>query len=169
MDLVAILSEKQSSKNVKHITEKALEDPSILKALVKLMDNGSKRLSQNAAWPICHITDADPTVFSKHQKKLLALLRRTDVHPAVHRNVIRIFHYLKVDTQLEGELLDICFHFLNVKETPIAVQHLAMHILWKMTKQYPELLNEFQETVKMIVQQNPAPAFKYMARKMKLL
>jgi hypothetical protein len=169
MDLIAILSEKQSSKNVKYITEKALEDPSIVKALVQLMDKGSKRLSQNAAWPICHITDADPTVFSKHQKKLLTLLRRTDVHPAVHRNVIRIFHYLKVDEKLEAELLDICFHFLNVKETPIAVQHLSMHIIWEMTKKYPELLNEFQEIVKMIVQQNPAPAFKYMARKMKLL
>jgi hypothetical protein len=169
MDLVAILSEKQSSKNVKLISTAAIEDASIVKALIQLMDKGSPRLSQNAAWPICHITDANPFVFAKHQKKLLSLLKRTDVHPAVHRNVIRIFHYLKVDTKLEGELLDICFHFLDVKETPIAVQHLSMHILLKMTKQYPELLNEFQETVKMIVQQNPAPAFKYIAKKMELL
>jgi hypothetical protein len=169
MDLVAILSEKQSSKNVKLITAAALEDASIVKELIQLIDKGESKLSQNAAWPICHITDANPTVFAKHQKKLLSLLKRKDVHPAVHRNVIRIFHYLSVDTKLEGQLLDICFHFLDVKETPIAVQHLSMHILWKMTKKYPELLNEFQETVKMIVQQNPAPAFKYMAKKMKLL
>jgi hypothetical protein len=169
MNLIKILSEKQASKNVKLITEAAFEDSSIVKELIDLMDKGSLRLSQNAAWPISHITDVNPNVFAKHQKKLLALLRRADVHPAVHRNVIRIFHYLKVDTKLEGELLDICFHFLNIKETPIAVQHLSMHILWKMTKKYPELLNEFQETVKIIVQQNPAPAFKYMAKKMKLL
>ncbi len=166
MNLIEILSEKQSSKNVKYITEQALKDQSIVTALIQLMDKGSPRLSQNAAWPICHITDANPKVFAKHQKKLLTLLRRTDLHAAVHRNVIRIFHFLKVDTKLEGELLDICFNFLHIKETSIGVQHLAMHILLKMTKKYPELSNEFRETVKMIVQQNPAPAFKYIARKM---
>jgi hypothetical protein len=169
MNLLEILSERQSSKNVKLITAAALEDASIVKELIQIMDKGEARLSQNAAWPISHITDANPNIFVKHQKKLLALLRRTDVHPAVHRNVIRIFHFLKVDEKLEAELLDICFHFLNTKETPIAVKHWGIHIILKLSKKYPDLLNELKAIIKILIQVEEAPAYKYAARKLKLL
>ncbi len=168
MNLIEILSEKQSSKNVKYITEQALEDPNIVKALIELMAKGSPRLSQNAAWPISHITDANPTVFVKHQKKLLALLRRTDVHAAVHRNIIRIFHFLKADEKYEGELLEVCFNFLNSKETPIAVKHWSIHIILKLSKKYPDLLNELKEIIILLIQIEDAPAYKYAARKLKL-
>jgi hypothetical protein len=169
MNLTAILSEKQSSRNVKLITAAAIEDPSIIKELIQIMDKGETRLSQNAAWPISHITDANPNVFVEHQKKLLALLRRTDMHPAVHRNVIRIFHFLKVDEKQEGELLDICFHFLNTKETPIAVKHWSIHIILKLSKKHPDLLNELKAIIKILIQVEDAPAYKYAAKKLKLL
>jgi hypothetical protein len=169
MNLIAILSERQSSKNVKQIAAAAIEDDHIIKELLRIMDKGEARLSQNAAWPISHITDANPKAFIKHQKELLALLRRTDVHAAVHRNVIRVFHFLKVDEKLEAELLDICFHFLNVRETPIAVKHWAIHIILILSKKYPDLINELKAIIKILIAVEEAPAYKYVARKLKLI
>lgn len=108
------------------------------------------RLAQRAAWSVTWATQKKPAYIQPYIGVLVSQLKRTDVHNAVIRNSIRILEDLEIPKEFHGEVMSICFDFIQNKAAPIAVKAFSLTILFKLSELYPEIKNE----LKIIIQEN---------------
>ena len=135
-------------------------------ALMQLFLYDEYRVSQRAAWPVSLIIEKHPELAKKYLPKMLDNLKNP-VHDAVRRNTVRILYHIDIPEKLHAQVLDICFAFVQKRETSVAVKSFSIDILDKLSKQYPEIKNEIKI---LIDDQLPTAtaAFKSRAKKIKL-
>lgn len=102
------------------------------------------RVVQRAAWPMSYCVDTHPELISKHWKKLLANLKKPNLHDAVKRNSIRLMQYIELPEKFHGEIMDCCFTYLESPKEPLAVKCFSMSVLASLAKYYPEIKAELK-------------------------
>ncbi len=125
-------------------------DAQKFKILIQLFLGNDYRITQRAAWPIGIIGEVQPQLIAPHFSALLKKLKDENAHPAVQRNITRIFQFVSLPKKQHGELMAICFGFIEKVETPIAVQAASLSILYRLAKTYPAIANE----IKLIIEKN---------------
>lgn len=122
------------------------------------------RVVQRAAWPISYCVIACPSLLTKHWKTLVINLKKQHLPDAVKRNSLRMIQYIEIPGKYQGELMDICFNYLQTPKEAVAIKVFAMTVLANMATKYPEIKNELK-----IVIENDLPtqkaAFKNRANK----
>jgi len=87
-----------------------------------------------------------------------------DLHPAIPRNITRLFQYVAVPAKHRGRLMDKCFFYISSVDVPIAVRAFSLTILENLSKDYPEIIPE----LRLIIEENwdrATPAFRSRAKK----
>lgn len=108
------------------------------------------KLAQRAAWSVTWATQKKPAYIQPYIGALVRQLKRTDVHNAVIRNSARILEDLEIPAEFHGEVMSICFDFIQNKAAPIAVKAFSLTVLFNLSKFYPEIKNE----LKIIIREN---------------
>lgn len=102
------------------------------------------RVTQRAAWPVSYCVIAHPVFINKHWKKLISNLKKPNLHDAVKRNSIRLLQHIEIPEKYQGDLMDICFKYLESPTETLAVKVFSMTVLANLAKIYPEIKPELK-------------------------
>lgn len=112
--------------------------------LFRLFLNDEYRVVQRAAWPVSYCVMAHPSLISKHWKKLLANVKKPNLHDAVKRNTVRLMQDINIPEKYHGEVMNLCFGYLESPTEPLAVKVFSMSVLAKLAEIYPGIKTELQ-------------------------
>jgi len=132
--------------------------------LFKLFLSNEYRVAQRAAWPLSYAVVANPKFIQKHFGKLLKNLERPDLHPAVKRNTVRLLQGISIPEKFHGQVMNLCFDYVNSPGEAAAVKAFSLTILEKLAGQYPEIKTELKTVIEDRWQFESA-AFRARARK----
>ena len=143
MDIEKRLTEEHSLSLTKAIINYIGEDKKKFKILIDLFLNGQYRHTQRAAWPLSYVAIAHPTLINPYIGRLIKKLSQPN-HPAIPRNILRIFQEINIPEKYEGALIESCFQLIVSAESPIAVKAFAITVAATICKKYPELKKELR-------------------------
>ena len=112
--------------------------------LFNLFLNNEYRVVQRAAWPVSNSVIAHPAFINKHWCKLIRNLEKPDLHNAVKRNGIRLMQDIEIPEKYHGEIMNICFKYLESPTEALAVKVFSMSVLGDLAKKYPEIKSELK-------------------------
>ncbi len=123
------------------------------------------RVVQRAAWPVSYCVIAHPQFINKHWKKLINNLKKPNLHDAVKRNSIRLMQDIEIPGKYQGQIMDICFTYLESPTEALATKVFSMSVLGNLAKKYPEIIPE----LKLLIEDqlpNQTAGFKSRAKKL---
>lgn len=122
------------------------------------------RLAQRAAAAVSYVAERNAEMIKPYLQTLVEQLNRSDVHPAVIRNSLRVLQHQVIPPELHSTILNTCFNFLETAHSPIAFKAFSLTILNNLSNTYPEIRQE----LRLIIDDkwdNESPGFKARARK----
>lgn len=131
--------------------------------LITVFLTGEYRIIQRASWPLSNCAELHPPLINKHYKTLIAQMKNPQLHPAVRRNVLRIFETATIPKKYHGNIMNECFTYLENPNEAIAVHAYALGILKKLSKIYPEIKQELVLLIEARLP-NATPAFTSRAK-----
>lgn len=133
--------------------------------LFELFLNSEYRVTQRAAWPLSYSANAHPQLIKKKFTELIKNLNKVGIHNAVKRNTLRILQHIDIPKKNQGEVMNICFQYVETPTEPVAIKAFALTILGNLAKQYPEIVPE----IKLLINEqlpHQTAAFKSRANKL---
>lgn len=112
--------------------------------LFSLFINDEYRVVQRSGWPLSYCVIDHPSFISKHWKALINNLKKTNLHNAVKRNSIRLMQGLEIPEKFHGDVMDICFRFLESPTEALAVKVFSMSVLGNLAAIYPDIKPELK-------------------------
>jgi hypothetical protein len=67
---------------------------------------------------------------------------KTPKHNAIIRNTVRLWQNMEIPEVWYGEIFELCFGFVTIPTTPIAIKAFSMTVCENISKNYPELKEE---------------------------
>lgn len=136
------------------------DDKKRFKELMAIFLAGDYRLTQRAAWPMSFTAMLHPKLITPYFEKLVNLLRNTGNHPAINRNILRMFQEINIPEKYQGSLIDICFGFIIDATCPSAIRAFALTTAAKICAPHAELKNELLLIINDLMQFAQPPAIK---------
>jgi hypothetical protein len=131
--------------------------------LFALFLNDEYRVTQRAAWPVSYCVADYPVFIRTNFGKLLKNLQKPNLHDSIKRNSIRLLQHVAIPEQHQGEVMNICFGYLENPAEAVAIKAFSLTVLGNLAKLYPEIIPE----VKLLVEEqlpHQTAAFKSRAK-----
>ncbi len=164
MDIEKRLAAEHSKTLTLAIVKYIGDDKKRFKILIDLFLKGDYRITQRAAWPLSYAVIEHPKLVAPYLARLIKKLDEPDNHPAIARNILRIFEEIEIPEKYEGALVESCFRFLVSAESPIAIKAFAITVASRICKKYPELKNELRLHLEHMQNYPMPPAIKVRIR-----
>lgn len=166
MNLQKEILKEHSKAQANKLADYVGNNASRFKFLIDIYLVGPYRVTQRAAWPLSICAERHPDLILPHLKKLLDFLSKPGIHDSVKRNTIRLLQFIEIPKRNYGQVVELCFGYLQSKKEPIAVKVFSMTVLSKIIKDEPDLRNE----LKMIIEdQMPYGSAGFVSRGQKVL
>ena len=165
MNIKVALLKEHSKKQCNKIVKWVGDDQKRFDELFDLFLNDEYRVVQRAGWPVSYCVEEHPVLIKKHFPRLLKNLGKKGIHDAVKRNTVRLLQYVSIPGKFHGEVMDLCFRYINSPAEPVAVKAFSITVLQNLAKQYPAIINE----IKLVIEERwdyETVAFKTRARKL---
>jgi len=133
--------------------------------LMKLYLHGESRVAQQAAWILGICSDRHPWLVTPWLAKMVQRMQEHGVHDGVKRNAVRILQAAEIPRSLLGEVVTVCFEYLDSYDSPIAVKAFAMTVLTNAVEREPALAHELSSSLALHLQ-SPSPGVRAHARMM---
>jgi hypothetical protein len=163
MNIKAALEKEHSKIQAGKITKFIGADAKRFAELMRLFFEGEYRVIQRAAWPMSNCVKNHPSLIKPYFKKIVGLLKRTDLHPAVERNIMRLLQYVEIPKRWQGDIMNHCFESIADPKAAIAVKAFSLRVLEIFLKTYPGIFPE----IKLIIEERwdkETPAFRSRAK-----
>ena len=144
MDLKSSLLKEHSKKQCGAIVKYIGNDSKRFAELMKLFFKGEYRVTQRAAWPMSYCVQNHPALIKPYFKKLLDNLEKPGLHNAIARNTVRLLQDVEIPEQFHGQVMNICFNYIQDIETPVAIKAFSLTTLEQLSKKYPDILPELK-------------------------
>ena len=164
MDLKETILEKHSKAQCDKIVRYIGNNKDRFAELMKLVFDGEPLVTQRAAWPMSYCVKNHPKLIEPYYKKLLNNLEKPNLHDSILRNTVRLLQYVKVPEKYHGQLMTICFNYIQSNETAVAIKAFSLTVLQNLSKDYPEILHELKTIIDERWEHETA-AFKSRAKK----
>ena len=142
MDIEQALRDEHSKTQTLKIVKFIGNDKTRFKKLVDIFLNGEYRVTQRAAWPLSNVALDHPELIKPYFSKLINLLGKPENHPAIDRNILRIFQDIDIPEKHHGNLVDASFKFMMDVKYPAGIRAFAISVAANICKNYPELKRE---------------------------
>jgi hypothetical protein len=153
-------SRRQTDKIIKYVGS----DQKKFDELVNLFLHDEYRVVQRAGWSLAYIAIEHPQLITKHLKKIVTYVKKPGLHDAVKRNVVRLLQFITIPKNLQGEVMNLCFRYVESIDEPVAIKVFSLSVLANLAKLYPEIGPE----IKLIIEDqlpHQSAAFKSRANK----
>lgn len=144
MNLRETILQEHSKKQCNKIVAWVGVDQKKFNELFNLFLNSEYRVTQRAAWPLSYCVIAHPQFIKSHYSKLITNLKKPGLHDSFKRNTVRLLQVLDIPEKYEGDLMDICFQYLQSPGEPVAVKAFSITVLGNLAKKYPEIIPEIR-------------------------
>jgi hypothetical protein len=142
------------------------DDPERFNKLFDLLLMGDYKIMQRASWPLSNCVIAHPWFIKKRLGELIKILQLPAIHDAVKRNSVRVLQEIDIPKKYQGEVMNICFNFLESPVEAVAIKAFSLTILGNLAKQYPAILPE----IKLLIEtQLPNQTAAFVSRAKRLL
>lgn len=132
--------------------------------LMEIFLSNEYRVTQRAGWPLSCVAQGYPELINPYLGQLINMLKAPGSHPAVVRNITRIFSRISIPKKYHGKIMSACFEFITTPGEPAAVKAFSLATLEKFMEDYPEIGSE----LKLIIEEHwdhETPAFKSRAKR----
>mgnify|MGYP001563653692 CR=1 FL=1 len=147
---------RQSKALAKKVARYVGDDRERFGTLMQLIFDNDQVIAPRAAWAMNTCVEKYPHLVKPYLKKMIAQLKRTDMHPGVTRNIVRILQYVDVPENLLGTLTNTCYDLMLDPASPIAVKAFTMTVLLNICKREPELKNELKVAIAAVLENSTA-------------
>lgn len=127
-----------------------------IEEIVTLFLGEDKRIAQRAAAIVMTLADIEPLLFAPYMHRLIMQLHHNPTETQ-KRNIVRIVDFVDIPMNLEVEIMNFCFQYLENTKESIAVRAFSMRVLGKLYSKYPEIKEELKTLIEMNLEQNPSP------------
>lgn len=124
------------------------------------------RVVQRAAWPVSNCVILHPVFITRHWKDLINNLKKEKLHNAVKRNSLRLMQDIEIPVKFHGEIMNLCFAYLQSPTEALAIKVFSMTVLGNLTKKYPDIVPELLLIIEEQLPQQTA-GFRSRAKKVK--
>lgn len=142
MNITEELEREHSRAQALKIATYACASKKNFRELMRCFMSDDYRLAQRAAWSVSWAARNNPPVIDPYIQELVSQMQRVDMHPAVVRNAVRIFEDITVPEAFQGEVMHVCFSFVENPVTAAAVKASALTVLFNLSRTYPEIIPE---------------------------
>jgi hypothetical protein len=158
MKIQSLLEQGHTKELTTRIVNYIGNDKTRFKELMQIFLKGEYRLTQRAAWPLSYSALEHPNLVKPYYGKLIDKLIDPKQHPAIARNILRLFQETEIPEKYRGKLLDACFRFIPGETYPIAIRAFAITVASKICQPYPELKNELAILLRELMEFKQTPA-----------
>ncbi len=165
MNLRETILSEHSKTNCDKIVAWVGSDKKRFNELVDLFLNDEYRVTQRAAWPLSYSAIAHPSLMKNNFERLLHNLRHPNLHDSIKRNTVRLLQQIDIPEKYEGEVMDLCFQYVESPTEAVAIKAFSLTILGKLAKKFPEILPE----IKLLIEEqilHQSAAFKSRAKRL---
>ena len=152
MDMKAHLLLENSRKNWDAVVAYVGEDEERYAELVNLFLTSEMRVVQRASQPLGYVAEKHPRLIRPYLKDIVTYLQ-SDPIDAVKRNTLRMFQFIKIPEELEGDLFDTSMRYLASAEEAVAIKAFAMTVARRICEKYPELALELIYQIEILVKE----------------
>ena len=145
-DIHDSLTEDRSKANISAWVEKLAKDPACLGDLIPYISGEDSALAFRFGWLIEHLSNTHPEHVEPHLVALYQALPHANFN-GYKRSLAKIFSNCGIPEELEGEVAELLFTWLNSGEIEVAVKVHSMQTLYNLTKRYPDLGYELKEVL----------------------
>jgi hypothetical protein len=142
------LLKEHTKQNCSAIVEWVGNDVSRFKQLFDLFLNDNLRVTQRAAWPMSYCVIAHPEFMEGNFDKLVKNLKRKELHNSIKRNSVRLLQEIPIPPEYEGDVMNICFQYLESPSETVAVKAFSLTVLGRLADKYQEIVPE----IKLLIQ-----------------
>lgn len=167
MDLRNQILLEHTKENCQKIVSWVRNNLNRFNELFNLFLNDEYSVTQRAAWPKSYCVIAHPEFMKNNFGKLIQKLKKPGIHNSIKRNTVRLLQEINIPGKYEGEIMEICFKYVESPTESVAVKAFSLTILGKFSKKYPEIIPE----IKLLIQDqipHQTAAFKGRAKKLML-
>ena len=161
--ILHLLKQKQSKKNRDAIIDTIYDNPNQMDILMDCFFDDSIRLCQHASWPVGIIGEQKPSLITPYLDKMIKAIKAPK-HEAIVRNTFRVLQFVDIPEELEGEVYDKCFQYLDDPKTPVAIRAFSMTVLTNLAIKYPALKEELVAIIELHYPTG-SPGFKSRAKR----
>ena len=137
---------RSSKKLCLEAVEIAKDSDDFLKELLRLSLSKEAPFNWRASWAILYFSEKYPEKIEAHLTTIVRQMPYLENHTQVG-SFLRIFDRIKIDLEEYGHLLDFCLHVIRMPQEREYVKVLALNILLKFGKAYPELSPELIQQI----------------------
>ena len=156
--------QKHSKEQRDKIVQWVGDDQKRFDQLLKLFLHDEHQVTQRAGWPLSYCIQGHPRFIKKGFAALIRNLHKQGIHDAVKRNTVRILQDIEIPKKHQGQVMNICFTYLESMDEAVAVKAFSLTVLGKLARLYPDILRE----IKLLIGDqlaNQTPAFISRAKK----
>ncbi len=143
---------ENSRKNWDEVIAYIGEDEERFADLIHLFLNGKMRVVQRASQPVGYIGVKQPRLIRPYLIDIVHFLKSSPTD-AVKRNVLRIFQFIEIPEEVEGDLFEIGMTYLKSAEEAVAIKAFAMTVLRRICEKYPDLAQELIFQIEILVKE----------------
>jgi hypothetical protein len=147
MDFKTELLKEHSYENSERIAWYIFDNKDTFSQLMELFWEGNNTITQRATWVIIICTEWRPKMVKPFIEPMILKLKEAKLSDSIKRNTVRILAEFPIPKQMEGEITEICFNYLNNPSEAIAIRVFSMIILERIMEKYPELIPELIESI----------------------
>ncbi|WP_420153499.1 hypothetical protein [Siphonobacter sp.] len=136
-----------SSAYLQQLVEYIGQNPVRFAELFTHFHSSEYRVTQRASRVVDAVVERHPALLIPHLETFFQVLSRTDVHPAVRRNSVRMLQFIAIPEAYHGIVVVCCFECLNNPTEPAAIKAFSLTVLHRMGQQYSELTTELQTII----------------------
>jgi len=143
-NLRSVILHEHSKAQCNKIVEWVADDQKRFDELFHLFLNDDYLVTQRAAWPISYCVATHPEFIKKHFGALIKNLHKPGIHNSIKRNTVRILQEIEIPEIYQGEVMNLCFQYVESPTEAVAVKAFALTVLGNLAKLYPEILPEIK-------------------------
>ncbi|HQQ94259.1 MAG TPA: hypothetical protein PLQ93_06880 [Bacteroidia bacterium] len=167
MNFREALAREHSKTLSQKIAKNIGDDPEKFAELVKILLGKETELAQRAAWAFNFTALEKPYLLAPHLAALIQKLESPGSHPAVYRNIYRVFQDYRFPEKYHAVLFDLSMRALRGETQPVAIRAFAMSLAANVARTYPELRYELQLCLNDMLAYPQPPAIIARAKKVR--
>jgi hypothetical protein len=163
MTLEELLSREQSRANTDQIVEIISQRPELFYDLWRIFSLNKNPVSRRAAWVIDILTETNNLLQSSHLMAMISMLPSFKAD-GLKRHSLRMLERNNLPEAKMGELVSLCFQYLENPKESVAVKMFSLKILNKLAQNEPDICSEVIDIIEMQMEES-TPGFRSIGKK----
>jgi hypothetical protein len=158
--LIDSLGYRISKEEAIGLSFEIINDHTFAAKIVDLLKSGNAKKVSNILWSLRNLQEFKLKTFPDLPLIVLDAFEKFPLNESILRDGVGLLQVVEIPDDIEGQVFDTCFGFLQDTYKSIAVKAFSMTVCHNLAKKHPELLKELEIQIKymLLIQGQLSPA-----------